>query len=212
MTGRPYPRSSTDGTLAERLRLMRAARRVGGEVRWPFRLPHPKGRGVAHQVELGAGAWIGRGAWLNVVGPDARLRIGEGTCIGEDFTVATSSSVDIGSGCLFSARVVVLDHLHDIEGWVRDAWEQGLPPRFSWALTPGRPVTIGPGTWLGINVAIMPGVSIGQGCVVGANSVVTRDLPDYSVAAGAPARVLRTIDPAAPDLSRQSNAWSEAPE
>ena len=59
--------------------------------------------------------------------------------------------------------------------------------------SPG-PVSIGDGSWLGIKVAVMPNVSIGKGCVIGANSVVTRDVPDYHIAAGAPARVIKAVD------------------
>ena len=60
-------------------------------------------------------------------------------------------------------------------------------------MTDPRPVRVGLGTWLGIGVVVLPGVTIGQGCVVGANAVVTSDLPDYAIAAGVPARVLRTM-------------------
>ena len=55
------------------------------------------------------------------------------------------------------------------------------------------PVEIGDGCWLGINVVILPGVRIGRQCVIGANAVVADDIPDFSVAAGVPARVLRSI-------------------
>lgn len=57
------------------------------------------------------------------------------------------------------------------------------------------PVTIGDDCWIGGNVTIMPGVTIGQGCTVGAGSVVTRDIPDFSVAMGSPARVVKKVDP-----------------
>jgi acetyltransferase-like isoleucine patch superfamily enzyme len=62
------------------------------------------------------------------------------------------------------------------------------------------PVTIGRGTWLGQNVVVLPGVTIGQHCVVGANSVVNSSIPDYSVAVGAPARVVR-------QYNRNSAKW-----
>ena len=62
-----------------------------------------------------------------------------------------------------------------------------------------RPVVIGDDCWIGGNVTIMPGVTVGKGCTVGAASVVTRDIPDFCVAVGAPARVVKTVDPV-PDL------------
>jgi acetyltransferase-like isoleucine patch superfamily enzyme len=91
-----------------------------------------------------------------------------------------------------SARVCLLDQLHDYDDWMAAHFERGAPARFNWAMTEARPVVVGEGTWLGINVVVLPGVTIGKGCIVGANSVVTKDLPDYSVAAGAPARILRS--------------------
>jgi len=55
------------------------------------------------------------------------------------------------------------------------------------------PITVGDDTWLGANVTILPGVRIGRCCLVGAGSVVTKDVPDYAVAAGVPARVLGDV-------------------
>src|SRR4051794_9369095 len=183
---------SIDGSLSQRLRLMRRARSAGGEIRWPFRLPHGKGRDVAAQIEFGEGTYVGRQAWININSPKARLRIGAGTVIGNDLTVTCGGLVDVGPGVLMSARVCLLDQLHDYDDWMAAHFDHGTPARFNWAMTEARPVVVGEGTWLGINVVVLPGVTIGKGCIVGANSVVTKDLPDYSVAAGAPARILRS--------------------
>jgi len=60
-------------------------------------------------------------------------------------------------------------------------------------------VTIGDDCWIGGNVTIMPGVTIGKGCTIGAGSVVTKDIPDFSVAIGSPAKVVKTVEPV-PDL------------
>ena len=188
-------RSSIDGTLSERLRLQARARRAGADVRWPYRLPHGKGRHVSRQIELGAGAYIGKNAWININSSAARLTIGAGTVIGNDLTVTCGSRVTVGEGVLMSARIALLDQLHDYDSWLEPqlSGRSTEPPHFSWAMTEARPVSIGPGTWLGIGVAVLPGVTIGEGCVVGANAVVTQDLPDYSIAVGVPARVLRNL-------------------
>ena len=186
------PHRSIDGSLRQRVALMRNARAAGAEIRWPFRLPHAKGRNVAGQIEFGPGAYIGRQAWININHPKARLRIGEGSVIGNDLTVTCGGLVDVGPGVLMSARVCLLDQLHDYDDWMAAHFDRGEPARFNWAMTEARPVVVGEGTWLGINVVVLPGVTIGKGCIVGANSVVTKDLPDYSVAAGAPARILRS--------------------
>lgn len=57
-----------------------------------------------------------------------------------------------------------------------------------------QPITIGKNCWLGANVTVLPGVTIGEGCVIGAGSMVTKDIPAYSLAVGAPCKVLRPID------------------
>ncbi|MEO5901984.1 MAG: acyltransferase, partial [Ilumatobacteraceae bacterium] len=67
---------------------------------------------------------------------------------------------------------------------------------------PERPVTIGAGSWLGFGTAVLPGANIGRHVTVGANSVVTGDLPDFCVAVGAPARVIMCFD---------GEAWGRPP-
>ena len=62
-----------------------------------------------------------------------------------------------------------------------------------------KPVAIGDDCWIGGNVTIMAGVTIGKGCTIGAGSIVTRDIPDFSVAVGSPAKVVKKVDPV-PDL------------
>lgn len=62
-----------------------------------------------------------------------------------------------------------------------------------------KPVLIGDDCWVGGNTTIMPGVTIGKGCTIGAGSVVTKDIPDFSVAIGSPAKVVKKVDPV-PDV------------
>lgn len=59
---------------------------------------------------------------------------------------------------------------------------------------PAQPVTLEDGVWVGARVIILPGVTIGQGAIIGAGSVVTRDVPARTIAAGNPARIIRTLD------------------
>ena len=187
-------RGSTEGTWRERRRLARRAKAAGAVIRTPFRLPHGRGGHPSQRLTLGSGAWIGPGAWLNLNGRRADVRIGAGTVIGHDLTIGAGGLIDVGPGCLFSARCTLLDQLHDYEHWILPALAAGRTPHFDWSLTEPRPIVIGPGTWLGINVTVLPGVTIGQGCVIGAGSVVTSDVPDFHIAAGVPARVLRAVD------------------
>ena len=59
---------------------------------------------------------------------------------------------------------------------------------------PPRNIEIGKDSWIGANVTIMPNIKIGKACIIGSGAVVTKDVPDYSVVAGVPARIIKTID------------------
>jgi acetyltransferase-like isoleucine patch superfamily enzyme len=65
-----------------------------------------------------------------------------------------------------------------------------------------KPVAIGRNSWLGQNAVVLPGVTIGEHCVIGANSVVNRSIPDFSIAVGTPARVVKTFN-------RQTKRWEK---
>jgi acetyltransferase-like isoleucine patch superfamily enzyme len=117
-------------------------------------------------------------------GPDAVVAIGEGTFFNRNVALVAIDRVEIGAGCLFAPGCFITDHDHRFEDHARTIDEQGLTSR--------GPVRIGDHVWCGANVVITSGVTIGERSVIGANSVVTRDIPPNSVAAGAPARVMGT--------------------
>ncbi len=154
--------------------------RVGGGIEWPL--------GNARNLELGAKVGLGKRGWfyLPLHNRQAKIRIGSGTSVGNDFVITANHSVEIGRDCLLSYRVTVMDHAH-VTG-------VGIAPVTS-GLTPGQPVSIGDKCFLGCNVVIMPGVKLGANCIVGANAVVTKSFAAGSVIAGAPAKLLRTIGP-----------------
>lgn len=92
------------------------------------------------------------------------------------------AKVKIGDNCQMAPNVAIYTAGHPLHPDVRNtAYEYGIE------------VTIGNNVWIGGNVVICPGVHIGDNCVIGAGSVVTRDIPDWSLAAGNPCRVLRRI-------------------
>ena len=92
----------------------------------------------------------------------------------------------IGDNVLISDRVFIADSLHGY----RDI---AVPIRHQALYSPG-PVEIGDGTWIGIGVSILPNVRIGKNCIIGANAVVTHDVPDYHVAIGVPAKNIGRAD------------------
>ncbi len=115
------------------------------------------------------------------------VKIGSGTSFFSDCII--SGTVTIGSGCLFANNVTVLSGTHQIRGGgtIREndaAWE------CSTNYQPYVPITIEDDCWLGANTVILPGVRLGKGTVVGANTVVTKSSQDYAILGGVPARVI----------------------
>jgi lipopolysaccharide O-acetyltransferase len=112
----------------------------------------------------------------------ARLRFGdECEIVGGSSFFAQGEGIEIGRGVLMAWNVQIYDSHHETADRGRPIREQGVARA-------GR-VSIGDGAWLGANVVVFPGVTIGRNAIIGANSVVTRDVPDYATAVGAPARV-----------------------
>lgn len=91
-------------------------------------------------------------------------------------------------GVLTGPHVFIADHNHNYLNPFVHIYKQGVLAELNSC------VHIGEGTWLGTNVVIAGNIKIGKQCVIGANSVVTKDIPDYSVAVGIPARVIKRYD------------------
>ena len=89
---------------------------------------------------------------------------------------------------LTGPHVFIADYNHEYRDVDKPVWEQG---EFA---QENSHIIIGEGSWLGTNVVVVGKVRIGKHCVIGANSVVTKDIPDYSVAAGIPAKVIKRYD------------------
>lgn len=136
------------------------------------------------RLELGKGALLEPGVWITAPG-NARVRIGEGTFLNLGVMVAAEELVEIGDHCMLANGCFVTDSSHRYDDPEKPVPWQGF--------TTKGPTKIGDNCWLGANVVVTSGVSIGERCVIGANSVVTRDIEPFSVAAGAPAKVLRKI-------------------
>jgi acetyltransferase-like isoleucine patch superfamily enzyme len=130
-------------------------------------------------VEFGEDCVIDDGFVLECRG---RLRVGAQTVFGHHCTLGVVREVVIGPRCLIAELVSIRDHEHEFAEVGRPVIEQGRR---------ARPVVVGENVWLGAKVTVTSGVTIGKDTIVGANSVVTRDLPAGCVAAGAPAKVVR---------------------
>lgn len=120
---------------------------------------------------------------------DPRIVIGHRVTATGGLTLSAMQEVVIEDDVMFAANVFVSDGLH---GYARGDVPYKYQPMFRIA-----PVRIGRGSWLGQNVVVLPRVTIGELAIVGANSVVTRDIPARSIAVGQPARVIKRWDGAA---------------
>ncbi len=112
--------------------------------------------------------------------PGGRLEIGDRTFINYGADIAATKLVKIGSDCLIGTHTIIMDN--DFHG-VND--------RLS--VPEAKPVIIGNNVWIGSRAIILPGVTIGEGSIVGAGSVVTKSIPPYSIAVGNPAKVIKTV-------------------
>lgn len=149
---------------------------------WPFRIDG------ADSIKLGDFSVVQARSWLyciSVEGVPAQLTIGSRCVLGYNNHIAAVRDIVIGNDVLTANNVYISDNLHCYEDINTPIMQQ--PVRFK------QSVHIGPGTWIGENVCVI-GASIGRNCIIGANSVVTRDIPDFSVAVGVPARVVKQYD------------------
>ncbi len=145
------------------------------------------GRRVEIEVRPGfgrliLGRWVHVGDGTSIRCHEGTMRIGDKTVFGRNIVINGYLDITIGSACIIADMVYVTDFDHvftDVETPIKD---QGITKA---------PVRIGSDVWLGTKSSVVRGTVVGDGSVVAAHAVVTRDLPPYSVAAGVPARVLR---------------------
>jgi acetyltransferase-like isoleucine patch superfamily enzyme len=137
------------------------------------------------RLQIGAHTLFEPDVWITAPG-SARIRIGSGTFLNLGVMVAAAELVEIGDHCMFANGCFITDADHRFD-------DPDLPVTWQGFTSQG-PTRVGDNAWCGAHVVITSGVTIGERCVIGANSVVTTDIPSFSVAAGVPARVLRTIE------------------
>lgn len=127
--------------------------------------------------------------------PEGKITIGNNTYIGKSHIIS-SSEIFISDDVIISWGVTIVDHdshsiyweyrKHDIKDW-----KLGLK---SWNNINSKPIIISNKVWIGFGVTILKGVNIGEGSVIAANSVVTKDVPAYSIVAGNPAKIIKYIN------------------
>ena len=146
-----------------------------------------KVEGMEH-ISIGQNVMINNGVWLAALpltGSNVELTIADGVSIGHFNHIYATSSITIEKDVLTADKVYISDNLHHYEDVEVPVIKQPVKQCNS--------VVIGEGAWLGENVCII-GASVGKHSVVGANSVVTHSIPDFCVAVGCPARIIKKYD------------------
>jgi acetyltransferase-like isoleucine patch superfamily enzyme len=110
-----------------------------------------------------------------------KIEIGDYVVLTRDCILASAYHIDIGNSVVFGPGVIVYDYNHCFNELNVSVMRQGVS---------GSPVKIGDYSWIGARAVILPGVTIGRNCIVGAGGIVTKSLPDNSIAVGNPAKVI----------------------
>lgn len=148
-------------------------------------------------IEMGEDFWAGNGLWLEAVVQhedqrfSPKIRIGNKVRVSQYVHIAATNLVTIGDNVLIGSKVMITDHNH---GQYSKRHSSPLCPPALRQLDHDRSVVIGKNTWLADGVVVTPGSNIGEGCIIGANSVVTGSIPPYAMALGIPARIQKVFD------------------
>lgn len=146
-------------------------------------------------VTVGSNCTLGKNiqitAWSRFNGQmfSPTIKIGNGCVIGSNAHITAINKIIIGNKVLTGSNILITDNAHG-NGTIE---EKDLVP-MKRPLTSKGAVVIEDNVWLGDNVCVLPDVTIGKGSIIGANAVVTHSIPPYSVAAGTPARIIKTIN------------------
>jgi acetyltransferase-like isoleucine patch superfamily enzyme len=117
------------------------------------------------------------------------LTIGDNVKMNYNVHIGCINRISIGNNVLFASNIYISDHSHGLTNGL----DMHIQPALRSLVSKG-PVIVKDNVWIGENVSIMPDLTIGKGCIIGANSVVTKSFPDYSIIAGVPAKLIRTIN------------------
>lgn len=143
----------------------------------------------AKNVTIGEGTTILTGSRIQLypVGEEIpKIVFGRKCYIGYHNTFLAAADIIIGDEVLMASNILISSENHSTD-------PESPIPYMDQPLR-AKPVHIGDGTWLGERVMVMPGVTIGKKCVIGGGSVVTKDIPDFCIAVGSPARVVKAYD------------------
>lgn len=150
---------------------------------------HPLFLSGTRYISLGNDVGIWHNARIEVIDEwngqhfEPKLNIGNNVLIGQNLHLTLANCIDIEDDVVCTGRVTITDISHNTDDSTLPVLSQGIITK---------PVRICKGAFLGVNVVVLPGVTIGKHAIVGSSSVVTKDVPNYATVVGAPARIIKT--------------------
>jgi len=166
-------------------------------IRFPFDI-----RGKKY-IQWGAGFSIGRGCRIEAYPIEDKkiiLEFGENIQINDYVHITAMQQVRIGNNVLMASKIYISDCVHGSYSGTEEQSNPDIPPMQREYVC--KPVLIEDNVWIGEFVSILPGVIIGKGSVIGANSVVTKDIPPYVIAVGSPAKPIK-------QYNFETNKWEK---
>ena len=134
-------------------------------------------------IVIGMGTEFGPNCGITSKGENSKIVIGKNCAFGENVAIGGLEDITIGDNALFASNILILSTNHNYEN-------PDIAVKFQGSR--GDKITIGSDGWVGDGVTILAGANIGNHCIIGSKSVVTRgNIPDYSVVAGNPARIVK---------------------
>lgn len=141
-------------------------------------------------IKIGSNTTILQNSRIQVfnrlTGLNANITIGDNCYIGSSLTLLAGANISIGNDVLMASNVLITSENHGMNP------ESAIPYMDQPLIC--KPVFIDDGCWIGEKVSVLSGVHIGKKCIIGTNAVVTKDIPNYSIAVGIPARVVKTFN------------------
>lgn len=161
-------------------------------IEFPFKILNPNYISVGKRFRVFKGSRI---ECISAYGEQVfnpQLIIGNNVTINNNVHIGVVNKVIIEDNVLLASYVYISDHSHGDYGTLLNT-NPNVAPSKREIISTG-PVIIGENSWIGEGVKILPNVTIGKGCIVGANAVVSRNIPNYSIAAGVPAKVIKKFN------------------
>lgn len=155
----------------------------GSLVRWPRTLQGRKFIRIGKETKVLSNSFMLAVSKYGEQRYRPSIQIGDNVYIGRHVYLVACDEIQIGDGCVLSEHVYITDLNHGYDPMGGPILKQAIESKGQ--------VKIGPNCFLGYRTAVVPGVTLGEWCIVGANSVVTRSFPAYSMIAGAPAKIIK---------------------